>query len=322
MATIKDVAKKAHVSVATVSRVINQKGYVNDETRELVLKAIDELNYVPNELARSLFQKKSHIVAVVMPHLTSYYFSDLLEVIEDETINANYRLIICNSKDDPIKEQKYLKIFDQYNVDGIILISNTNRIEDYLKLNIPILEIDHNLSDDVPSITSNNFLGGKLAAEKLVASGCKKTLHFRGPSNLVTVQDRTAGFQSVLRGKSIENYTYDLAFISPDPKEIEAKINSHLDVDGIFCDSDVIAMLAIQSLKRANKRIPEDVQVIGFDNIQLSDMLEPKITTIEQSTETIGKKALESIMKLINGEALENFHETIDVRLIERDTTK
>jgi DNA-binding LacI/PurR family transcriptional regulator len=81
-------------------------------------------------------------------------------------------------------------------------------------------------------------------------------------------------------------------------------------------------MLAIQSLKRANKRIPEDVQVIGFDNIQLSDMLEPKITTIEQSTETIGKKALESIMKLINGEALENFHETIDVRLIERDTTK
>jgi len=322
MATIKDVAKKAHVSVATVSRVINQKGYVNDETRELVLKAIDELNYVPNELARSLFQKKSHIVAVVMPHLTSYYFSDLLEVIEDETINANYRLIICNSKDDPIKEQKYLKIFDQYNVDGIILISNTNRIEDYLKLNIPILEIDHNLSDDVPSITSNNFLGGKLAAEKLVASGCKKILHFRGPSNLVTVQDRTAGFQSVLRGKSIENYTYDLAFLAPDPKDIEAKINAHLDVDGIFCESDVIAMLAIQSLKRANKRIPEDVQVIGFDNIQLSDMLEPKITTIEQSTETIGKKALESIMKLINGETLENFHETIDVRLIERETTK
>jgi DNA-binding LacI/PurR family transcriptional regulator len=148
MATIKDVAKKAHVSVATVSRVINQKGYVNDETRELVLKAIDELNYVPNELARSLFQKKSHIVAVVMPHLTSYYFSDLLEVIEDETINANYRLIICNSKDDPIKEQKYLKIFDQYNVDGIILISNTNRIEDYLKLNILPLPLITSLAEN------------------------------------------------------------------------------------------------------------------------------------------------------------------------------
>ncbi|MDY0318225.1 MAG: LacI family DNA-binding transcriptional regulator [Candidatus Izemoplasmatales bacterium] len=322
MATIKDVAKKAHVSVATVSRVINQKGYVNEETKQLVLQAIEELNYVPNELARSLFQKKSHIVAVMMPHLTSYYFSDLLEVIEDETINSNYRLMICNSKDDPEKESKYLKIFDQYNVDGIILISNTLRIDDYLALNIPIIEIDHNLSDEIPSITSNNFLGGKLAAEKLVNSGCKKIIHFRGPSGLVTVQDRTAGFQSVLKAKEIENYTYDLAFISPDPLDIESKINAHLDCDGIFCDSDVIAMLTIQSLKRANKRIPEDVQVIGFDNIQLSNMLEPKITTIEQSTEAIGKAALKSMMKLIHGEELDYFHQTIDVKLIERDTTK
>lgn len=322
MATIKDVAKKAHVSVATVSRVINQKGYVNEETKQMVLQAIEELNYVPNELARSLFQKKSHIVAVMMPHLTSYYFSDLLEVIEDETINANYRLMICNSKDDPAKESKYLKIFDQYNVDGIILISNTNRIEDYLALNIPMIEIDHNLSDAIPSITSNNFMGGKLAAEKLVNSGCKKIIHFRGPSGLVTVQDRTTGFQSVLKENNIKCFTYDLAFLSPDPKDIENEILAHLDADGIFCDSDVIAILAIQALKRAGRKIPEDVQVIGFDNIQLASMFEPKITTIEQSTSSIGKAALKSIMRLINGEELDYFHQTIDVKLIERDTTK
>lgn len=322
MATIKDVAKKAHVSVATVSRVINQKGYVNEETKQMVLQAIEELNYVPNELARSLFQKKSHIVAVMMPHLTSYYFSDLLEVIEDETINANYRLMICNSKDDPAKESKYLKIFDQYNVDGIILISNTNRIEDYLALNIPMIEIDHNLSDAIPSITSNNFMGGKLAAEKLVSNGCKKIIHFRGPSGLVTVQDRTTGFQSVLKENNIKCFTYDLAFLSPNPKDIENKILAHLDADGIFCDSDVIAILAIQALKRAGRKIPEDVQVIGFDNIQLASMFEPKITTIEQSTSSIGKAALKSIMRLINGEELDYFHQTIDVKLIERDTTK
>lgn len=322
MATIKDVAKKAHVSVATVSRVINQKGYVNEETKQMVLQAIEELNYVPNELARSLFQKKSHIVAVMMPHLTSYYFSDLLEVIEDETINANYRLMICNSKDDPAKESKYLKIFDQYNVDGIILISNTNRIEDYLALNIPMIEIDHNLSDAIPSITSNNFMGGKLAAEKLVSNGCKKIIHFRGPSGLVTVQDRTTGFQSVLKENNIKCFTYDLAFLSPDPKDIENEILAHLDADGIFCDSDVIAILAIQALKRAGRKIPEDVQVIGFDNIQLASMFEPKITTIEQSTSSIGKAALKSIMRLINGEELDYFHQTIDVKLIERDTTK
>jgi len=321
MATIKDVAKKAHVSVATVSRVINQKGYVNEETRKFVLEAIDQLNYVPNELARSLFQKRSHIVAVVMPHLTSYYFSDLLEVIEDETINANYRLMICNSKDDPDKESKYLKIFEQYNVDGIILISNTHRIQDYQKLNIPIIEIDHNLSDEIPSIASNNFLGGKLAAEKLINTGCKKILHFRGPSNLVTVAERTRGFHSILT-EDIAVHTYDLAFISPDPLDIEEKVNAHLDCDGIFCESDIIAMLAIQSLEKAGKRIPDDVQVIGFDNIQLASMIDPKITTIAQSTEKIGKTALNTMMRLINGETLENFNQVIDVELIERDTTK
>ncbi|MFA6648400.1 MAG: LacI family DNA-binding transcriptional regulator [Candidatus Izemoplasmatales bacterium] len=322
MATIKDVAKKAHVSVATVSRVINQKGYVNEETKQLVLTAIEQLNYVPNELARSLFQKKSHIIALVMPHLTSYYFSDLLETIEDETINSNYRLMICNSKDDPEKESKYLKIFDQYNVDGIILISNTNRIDDYINLGIPIIEIDHNLNDEIHAITSNNFLGGKLAAEKLVSTGCKKIIHFRGPSNLVTVQDRTAGFQSILQEANVEHFTYDLPFMSPNPQEIEDFIKKHPDIDGVFCESDIIAILVLQALQKCNKKVPDEVQVIGFDNIQLSNMIEPKITTIEQSTETIGKTAVRSMMKLINGEDLDYLHQTIDVKLIERSTTK
>jgi len=322
MATIKDVAKLAHVSVATVSRVINQKGYVNEDTKKLVIEAIEELNYVPNELARSLFQKKSHIIALVLPHLTSYYFSDLLEVIEDETIKNNYRLMVCNSKDDPEKESKYLKIFEQYNVDGIILSANTNRIEDYKNLNIPIIEIDHNLSDEIPSITSNNFLGGKLAAETLVKGGCKNILHLRGPSGLMTVKERTRGFNSVIDEEDILVFSYDLAFLKPDQTAIEETIKNHLDADGIFCESDEIAMLAIQSLKKFGKKVPEDVQVIGFDNIQLASMMEPKITTIEQSSEKIGKSAIEMIMHLINKEPLEKFNLMIDVKLIERETTK
>ncbi|MFA7561650.1 MAG: LacI family DNA-binding transcriptional regulator [Candidatus Izemoplasmatales bacterium] len=322
MATIKDVAKMAHVSVATVSRVINQKGYVNEDTKRLVMEAIEELNYVPNELARSLFQKKSHIIALVLPHLTSYYFSDLLEVIEDEVIKNNYRLMICNSKDDPEKESKYLKIFEQYNVDGIILLANTNRIEDYKKLNIPIIEIDHNLSDDIPSIASNNFLGGKLAADTLLKGGCKNILHFRGPSGLVTVQERTRGFNSVIEGENTKVFSYDLAFLKPDKKAIEETIKNHLDADGIFCESDVIAMLVIQALKKLGKSVPNDVQVIGFDNIQLACMMEPNITTIEQSSEKIGKTAIKMIMNLISGNTLESFNKIIDVKLIERETTK
>ena len=277
MATIKDVAKLAHVSVATVSRVINQKGYVNSETRDLVLEAIKKLNYVPNELARSLFQKKSSIIAVIVPHLTSFYFAELLEIIEDLIIKDNYRLMVCNSHDDPEKEEQYLKIFDQYNIDGLILIANTRRIDDYVKLNIPIIEIDHKLAEDISSITSNNILGGKLAAEKLITSGCKKIIHFRGPSFLMTVQERTEGFKSVLDKNNIYNFSYDLAFRNPDPDDIENVILSNLDCDGIFCDSDYIAILAIQALRNAGKRIPEDVQVIGFDNIVSASNFRPKL---------------------------------------------
>ncbi|XMB73127.1 LacI family DNA-binding transcriptional regulator [Mycoplasmatota bacterium WC30] len=320
--TIKDVAKLSHVSVATVSRVINQKGYVNSETRAMVLEAIKELNYVPNELARSLFQKKSSIIAVVVPHLTSDYFAELLEFIEDLTVNTNYRLMVCVTQDNTEKESKYLKIFDQYNIDGLILISNTHRIDDYKKLDIPIVEIDHNLAEDIPSITSNNFLGGKLAAEKLINGGCKKIIHFRGPSDLVTVRERTEGFKSILQEKEIYNFSYDLDFKAPSADDIDNVIKSNLDCDGVFCDSDYIAVLAIQALQRAGKKIPDEVQVIGFDDIELASVLKPNLTTISQSRKSIGEYAVNSLMKLINKEKLEFFHRQIDVELIERDTTK
>jgi DNA-binding LacI/PurR family transcriptional regulator len=322
MATIKDVAKKAHVSVATVSRVINQKGYVNEETKNLVLDAIHELNYVPNELARSLFQKKSSIIAVMVPHLTSYYFAELLEFIEDTTVKNDYRLMVCNSHDDPDKESQYLKIFDQYNIDGIILISNTHRIDDYKKLGIPIVEIDHKLAEDIPSIQSNNYLGGKLAAEKLISCGCKKIIHFRGPSDLVTVRERTEGFKSVLEENHVYNFSYDLDFRAPSAEDIDNVILSNLDCDGVFCDSDYMAMLALQSLKKAGKKIPDDVQLIGFDDIEIASALRPSLTTIAQKRKEMGEYAVTTLMRLINKEELEEFHRNIDVELIERETTK
>ncbi len=322
MATIKDVAKKAHVSVATVSRVINQKGYVNEETKNMVLDAIQELNYVPNELARSLFQKKSSIIAVLVPHLTNYYFADILQIIEDEIIEKDYRLMVCNIHSIKEKEDKYLKIFDQYNVDGLILIANTHRIEEYKKLDIPMVEIDHKLSEDIPSIISNNYQGGVLAAQKLVDTGCKKIIHFRGPSDLVTVTERSDGFQKVLQENNIFNFSYDLDFLNPDQKDIENVILSNLDSDGVFCDSDIMAVHAIQALKEAGKRVPEDVQVIGFDDIELSTIFRPNITTINQSRSKIAKIAVETLMKLINKEEIEQAHKMIDVHLVERETTK
>jgi LacI family transcriptional regulator len=322
MSTIKDVAKLAHVSVATVSRVINKKGYVNETTKELVLEAIAELQYVPNELARSLFKKTSRIIGIIVPHLTSYYFAELLEVIEDITVNHNYRLMVCNSQDNKERETKYLNVFQQYNIDGIIMISNTTRIQDYKSLNIPIIAIDHKLTEDVPSVTSNNVMGGRIAAQKLISCGCQKIIHFRGPSVLLPVQDRTMGFKSVMEKNKIYNFSFDLDFKNPSQEDIQNVINSNMDCDGIFCDSDIIALNVIQCLLKVGRRVPDDVQVIGFDNIEFSRIFSPKLTTIAQSTDKIGHYAVETLVKLMNKEPIEIFHQQIDVVLIERETTK
>lgn len=322
MPTIKDVAKKANVSVATVSRVINNTGYVNIDTKKIVQVAIEELGYVPNELARSLFRKRSNIIGLIVPHISTYFFAELIESIEDAVTENGFKLMIFNSKDDIELEKKYLNILNQYNVDGLILVANTKSAKEYMKLNTPILTIDHIIDDTIPSITSDNVLGGVMAAKKLVQSGCKNIIHLRGPSDLITVVDRARGFYQVIDENNIDCYSFDLDFKTPDINDIEMFIKKHPDVDGIFCSSDIIAFYAISVLKKLGYKIPKDVEVIGFDNIELSDVFLPKLTTIAQPIEQIGKEAIKIIKKLIKKETLENIHSVLPVTFIERETTK
>ena len=322
MPTIKDVAKKANVSVATVSRVINNTGYVNHETRKIVEVAIEELGYVPNELARSLFRKRSNIIGLIVPHISTYFFGELIESLEEPIMKLGYKLMIFNSKDDIEIEKKYINVLSQYNIDGLILVANTKSVRSYLNLKMPIVTIDHIIDKSIPSITCDNVQGGELAARRLVASGAKKIIHFRGPSVLITVVDRARGFYQVMDEHNIDVLSFDLDFKVPDLEDIEMFIKKNPDVDGIFCSSDIIAMYVMSVLTRLDDKKPEDVQVIGFDNIELSEILIPGLTTIAQPIEEMGRKAIESLIRLIDKKELDELHELIPVRLIERDTTR
>jgi len=322
MPTIKDVAKKANVSVATVSRVINNTGYVNIETRKLVEKAIDELGYIPNELARSLFRKQSKIIGVIVPHISTIFFAELIEAIEDALAKEGYKLMIFNSRDDIEREKKYMSVFQQYNIDGIILVANTKSLKDYQGLNIPIITIDHKVGDGIPSITSDNIMGGRLAAEKLINSGAKNIIHFRGPSVLLTVQNRAKGFYDIMRKHDIFAHSFDLDFRKPDINDIEMFLRKHPHADGIFCSGDMIAINVIRVLHKLKRRIPEDVEVIGFDNIELCDYTSPSLTSIQQPIHDIAYKATELLFKLIKKETLDTKHHVLPVNLIERESTK
>lgn len=322
MATIKDVAKKANVSVATVSRVINQKGYVNEETRLLVETAINDLNYIPNELARSLFNKHSKLIGVLVPHFDTQFYAELIEGIENQAMKLGYKIMLSNTQDDAKREKDYIHIYSQYNIDGIIVASNAHNVEQLIKSDLPIVTVDHILSENIPSITSNNILGGIIAAQKLISGGSRYILELRGPSFLLTVSERSLGFRQVLVQNNIPYISYDGDLLNPDIDAITKIIESHPEIDGIFATSDFLAIHAENIINKMGKKIPEDIQIVGFDNIVYTTLVSPTITTIEQPIRRMGELALETLVKLLNEEPISEFHSVLDVKLIERESTK
>lgn len=322
MATIKDVAKKANVSVATVSRVINKKGYVNEETRALVENAIHQLNYIPNELARSLFNKHSKLIGVLVPHFDTQFYAELIEGIENAAMRLGYKIMLSNTQDNAKREKDYIHIYSQYNIDGIIVASNAHNVEQLIKSDLPIVTVDHILSENIPSITSNNILGGIIAAQKLISGGTRYILELRGPSFLLTVSERSLGFRQVLVQNNIPYISYDTDLLKPSIDVITQIIKDHPEIDGIFATSDFLAIHAQNILQKLGRKVPEEVQIVGFDNIVYTTLVSPTITTIEQPIRRMGELALESLVKLLNDESLGDFHSVLDVKLIERESTK
>lgn len=320
--TIRDVAKRANVSVSTVSRVINQKGYVHEETKVLVNKIIKELGFIPNQLARSLTNRSSKIIGVIVPHIGPSFYGELLEGIESQASAYGYKIMFCHTQDDPDRELEYLKFFEQYNIEGLIIASNFSNRDKLAELNIPVVTVDHILDENIPSITSDNVKGGSLAAKKLISSGCKNILVFRGPSFLLTTMERTIGFLNELKAHQLYADIFDFDLINPDVKLIEEVLKNNPNVDGIFAFSDTLALTALNILQKLGKKIPNDVQIIGYDNTPYSKWVTPSITTIHQSVNFMGKQSFINLTRLIRGVELESLHDIIDVKLIERETTK
>lgn len=319
--TIRDVAKKANVSVSTVSRVINQKGYVHEETKVLVEKIIKDLGFIPNQLARSLTNRSSKIIGVIVPHIGPSFYGELLEGIESQASAYGYKIMFCNTQDDPDRELEYLKFFEQYNIEGLIIAANFSNRDKLAELNIPVVTVDHILDETIPSITSDNVKGGSLAAQKLIENECKNILVFRGPSFLLTTMERTIGFLNTLKEHKLYADIFDFDLLNPDVKLIEEVLKNNPHVDGIFAFSDTLALTALNILQKLGKKIPSDVKIIGYDNTPYSKWVTPAITTIHQSVNFMGKQSFINLTRLIRGVELESLHDIIDVKLIERDTT-
>jgi len=209
MASIIEVAKKAGVGIATVSRVINNSGYVKKETREKIEEVIKEIGYVPNEIARSMTLQKNNIVAFILPNSTHLFFGELLYFVEEELFNKGYKLMICNSSMQTEKDLAYIELLKKNRVDAIILLTN-NDVESYLDKSLPIISFDRKF-EGVPFVASDNYHGGVMAARHLVEKGCKHIMFIgddaQGVHTKVSteVSKRRLGFIEELKKHGIDN---------------------------------------------------------------------------------------------------------------------
>jgi Transcriptional regulators len=324
MATINDVAERAGVSVTTVSRVLNNRGYISEKTRQLVYRTMEELNYQPNEIARSLLRKQSNIIGLIVPNVSHPFFGAFADAVEYYAYKSGSKLLLCNSQLDPVKERGYIEMMKRHRVDGIIMGSHTLEVEEYLNLNYPIVTLDRKIGD-FPFVASDNERGGELAAQLLIDKGCRKLAHICGNLSLdLLANRRTAGFERVARNNRAEFITLQTTMNVFDEAEYERIISKlvteYPDIDGVFATSDIIAAFVVKWYQKLGRDVPGQIRIVGYDDVNAATWFSPEITTVKQPIEEMGRKAVELIRMQMDGEGIvkENI---LPVELVERETT-
>lgn len=328
MTTIKDVAKYAQVSVATVSRVLNKKGYVHSATKDKVEKAIKTLDYKPNDVARSLFKGKSKMIALLVPDITNPFFPELARAVEDICNQNSYTFILCNTDNFYEKETTYLNSLQQKSIDGMIIVSDTISTDYIGKIKVPIVLLDRVFDKgDYSYVKVNNREGACKATNYLKEIGCKKIAHIAGPSSVLNAKDRMEGYLDAVANESW--FSNDLIITSDydmkpqaSTENIKTLLQKHPDIDGIFTANDTIAIRTMKAAEEMQIKIPDDLSIIGFDGISLGEITSPSLTTMAQPIYEMGRKAASMIMDEINDPSLPKRMEKLEVTFMERQSTR
>jgi LacI family transcriptional regulator len=323
MANMRQIAKEAGVGIATVSRYINNTGYVSDEVKAKIEKVIEKSNYRPNELARAIFSRHSKIIGLLVPNISNPYFNEMALIIEEYASQFGYSIFLCNTNDDPEKERDYIHMLQGFRVAGMITVRSQCK-EEYEAYDIPVVSFESHISEKIITVATNNYTGGRIAFEHLFESGCKKMVHIKGPNFSEAINERSRGFidSANEKGLSVDLIEFETDF---QRKMLEANINTLKDIeryDGIFVFNDIAAATVIRYFQQKNIKIPNEVQVVGFDNSYIGEFLYPALTTIEQSVKDVSQTMVEALIKEINGELVPQRDIIIQPKLIKRDTTK
>ena len=324
MTSIREVAQMAGVSPATVSRVINGTAKVDEEKRQRVEKVIRETGFRPNEVARSLFKKSSRIIGMVIPNIENPFINEIAKAVEAEAYRKGYRVTLCNSEEDSRKELESIQMLERMNADGIILMTNSDEQGKNLGgFQIPIVTIDRKGSEDhaIACLQADHYTGGKIAAEYLVKCGCKKIVNMRGLQKYSSARERFAGYMDICKKYNLKPEYVECEYNFEDGfrKSVEL-LKKYPDVDGVVAANDMVAISLYKVLTKKGYRVPQDGQIIGFDNINLSWLFTPELTTVAQPIKEMGKTAARIIIQNVEGKKVKKEH-IFQVKLVERDTT-
>jgi len=329
MATMKQVAEKAGVSTSTVSHVINNTRVVSDDVRERVLAVIQELRYIPSAVARSLKNDKTHTIGMMIPNNSNPYFAELIQGIEDSAFKLGYNIILCNAYDDAKKQAAYLRVLMEKRIDGLILVASGDdeELAEILRgMPMPKVVVDREVSGvDADFIEADHDRGGYLATKYLIGLGHRDIACVSGPMHLVPSRDRVAGYQRALQEAGIAVNSHFLVH-SDFTSEGGYTAFKHLlglahRPTAVFAGNDLMAFGGMCAANEAGVRVPEDLSVIGYDDIALASFSTPRLTTMAQPKYEMGETIARILVERIQGGHQPVRREMFKPVLVERQST-
>lgn len=331
MPTIREVAKLAGVAPITASRVMNDSGYASEEVRRRVKQAAEELNYVPNTLARSLKSKRTQTLALVITDITNPFWTTVARGVEDAASDRGYNVIFCNTDESAEKQSMYVNTLLQKQVDGVLLVpaqSDENPVETLLQHDVQVVLLDRRLENVQADVVRCDSKGGAYQLVKLLLKlGHRRIAILRGPDGVSSAEDRMSGYQLALyeAGMKVEDelvYTCDfsvesgyhmtqnLLSISPRPT-------------AMFASNNFIAIGALKALRDAHVEVPKDMSVVGFDDLPLAIVVDPFLTVADQPAYDMGRLATLRLLDMLNHKKSKGFEDTVlPVSIIERKSTQ
>lgn len=325
--TLADVARKAGVSTQTVSRVINNKREISEETRQRVLKVIQELGYRPNRIARSLVTQQTFTIGLLIPDIANPFYSEVTRGAEDAAWDCGYNVLLCNTDGNPQREVNSLQLLEETQADGVIIVSPRMETE---KL-FPLLEnfhaavlVNRQAPAEIAGVARvDDFEGGFMAVSHLIEQGRQNIGFLAGPSDIFSGLERVRGGQAALEAAGLpfhSEWCLPGSLREGGYRLTRELLYTYPEINALVCFNDVIAVDALNACKEMGLRIPEDIALVGFDDTTMARFVSPALTTLGVNKETLGASAARLLLDRLQGKAVQG-EVILKPQLIIRDST-